>query len=197
MAVATESPTGSITLNWPLSEEQFAELCIRNPEMRFEYTGTGDLIIMTSTGGWTGHLNMRLAVRVGSWAEADGTGLAFDSSTLFRLPNGAMRRPDVSWVSRERWDALSPSEQRGIVPLCLDFVLELRSPSDSLSTLQDKMQEYLDNGARLGWLIDPIQRVVDVYQPAETIVHLEVPQEVAAEPVLPGFTLNLAAIWSS
>ncbi|ETW95546.1 MAG: hypothetical protein ETSY1_30205 [Candidatus Entotheonella factor] len=189
--------TRATTLHWPLSEEQFAELCTLNPEMRFEYTSTGDLIIMTSTGGWTGHLNMRLAVRIGSWAEADGTGLAFDSSTLFRLPNGAMRLPDVSWVSRERWDTLSPREQSGIVPLCPDFVLELHSPSDQLSALQHKMQEYLDNGARLGWLIDPIQQVVYVYQPNQPVEHLESTEAISGEPVLPAFNLSLAGLWST
>jgi Uma2 family endonuclease len=197
MAVATESPTFVVTLHWPISDDQFAKLCALNPEMRFEYTSTGDLIIMPPTGGDTGHMNANLTTDFTLWSRQDSSGLIFDSSTLFVLPNGAKRSPDVSWIRRDRWEALSPEERRGFSPICPDFVLELRSPSDQLRTLQDKMQEYLDNGARLGWLIDPSERVVYIYRPGEGVERLEAPREVSGEPVLPGFVLQLSAVWSA
>ena len=197
MAVATESPTLVVTLHWPLSDDQFAKLCVLNPEMRFEYTSTGDLIIMPPTGGDTGHTNANLTTDFTLWSRQDGSGLIFDSSTLFVLPNGAKRSPDVSWIRKDRWDALSPEERRGFSPICPDFVLELRSPSDQLRTLQDKMQEYLDNGARLGWLIDPGELVVYIYRPGEAVERLEAPREVSGESVLPGFVLRLTAVWPS
>ena len=197
MAVATESPTLVVTLHWPLSDDQFAKLCVLNPEMRFEYTSTGDLIIMPPTGGDTGHTNANLTTDFTLWSRQDGSGLIFDSSTLFVLPNGAKRSPDVSWIRKDRWDALSPEERRGFSPICPDFVLELRSPSDQLRTLQDKMQEYLDNGARLGWLIDPSELVVYIYRPGEAVERLEAPREVSGESVLPGFVLRLTAVWPS
>ncbi len=195
MAVATESPACAVTLHWPLSDDQFAKLCMLNPELRFEYTSTGDLIIMPPTGGDTGHTNANLTTDFTIWARREGSGLVFDSSTLFVLPNGAKRSPDVSWLRRERWDALSAEEHRSFSPICPDFVLELRSPSDRLGELQDKMQEYLDNGARLGWLLDPIERVVHIYRPGAPTERLADPTEVSGEPVLPGFVLRLAAIW--
>ncbi|MDH3601235.1 MAG: Uma2 family endonuclease [Candidatus Tectomicrobia bacterium] len=197
MAIATESPTGVVALQWPLSDEQFIQLCRLNPEMRFEYTSSGDLLIMTSTGGWTGNRNIRIATRLQLWAETDGSGLAFDSSTLFLLPNGARRMPDASWLRLDRWNRLPREQQDGIPPLCPDFVLELRSPSDRLPDLQDKMAEYIANGARLGWLIDPIEQVVVVYRPDAAVERLEAPAELSGEPVLPGFVLALTAFWPS
>ncbi len=195
MAIATESPASAVSLQWPLSDEQFAQLCALNPELRLEYTSAGDLIIMTSTGGWTGNRNARLVSRLQIWAEADGTGLVFDSSTIFLLASGAKRMPDASWVGLDRWNALTREQQDGIPPLCPDFVLELRSPSDRVTELQDKMVEYLANGARLGWLIDPIARAIHIYRPGETVQRHEAPEEVSGEPVLPGFTLRLADVW--
>lgn len=196
MAIATASSSQVVTLRWPLSEEQFAKLCELNPEIRFEYTSTGDLLIMPPTGGDTGHTNANLTTDITLWSRQDGSGLVFDSSTLFVLPNGARRSPDVSWVRRDRWEALSPEERRGFSPLCPDFVLELRSPSDALRMLQDKMQEYIDNGASLGWLIDPTERMVYVYRPGASVERFEAPEEVSGEPVLPGFVLQLGSIWS-
>ena len=196
MAIATEAPSRSIILQWPLDDEQFAQLCRLNPDLRFEYTSTEELLIMTSTGGWTGNRNIRLAARLQLWAETDGTGLAFDSSTIFLLPSGAKRMPDASWMRLERWNALTREQQEGIPPCCPDFILELRSPSDRLPDLQGKMEEYLNNGARLGWLIDPIERVVYVYRPGEAVERLDHPREVSGEPVLAGFVLRLEAIWS-
>lgn len=195
MAIATESPTGAVSLQWPLSDEQFVQLCALNPELRLEYTCTGELIIMTSTGGWTGNRNARLVSRLQIWAEANGSGLVFDSSTIFTLSNGAKRMLDASWAELSRWNALTREQQEGIPPLCPDFVLELRSPSDRVTELQEKMEEYLANGARLGWLIDPIARVVHVYRPGEAVERLEAPVEVSGEPVMLGFTLWLADVW--
>jgi Uma2 family endonuclease len=197
MVIATASPTATITLHWPLSDNQFARLCALNPEMRFEYTSTGDLIIMPPTGGDTGHTNANLTTDFTIWARQEASGLVFDSSTLFILPNGAKRSPDVSWIRRHRWEALAPEDRRGFPPICPDFILELRSPSDALHTLQEKMQEYLDNGVRLGWLIDPVERVVYVYRPGEVIERLESPREVSGESVLPGFVLSMSAVWSA
>ncbi|MFH1266206.1 MAG: Uma2 family endonuclease, partial [Planctomycetota bacterium] len=136
-------------------------------------------------------LNQRLA----NWAEQDGTGLSFDSSTGFSLPNGAKRSPDASWLRRERWDALTEREQEGFAPLCPDFVVELRSPDDRLSVLQDKMSEYLENGAQLGWLIDPADKCVYVYRPGQPAERLQEEAMIGGEPVLPGFVLTLADGW--
>ena len=137
-----------------LTDEQFFQLCQNNRDLRLERTAEGELIIMPPTGWKSGNRNGRLTQRLFNWAEADGTGLAFDSSTGFKLPNGANRSPDASWVTNERLEALNPDPTR-FLPMAPDFVVELRSASDNLKTVQQKMQEYLDNGVRLGWLIDP------------------------------------------
>jgi Uma2 family endonuclease len=179
-----------------LSKEQFEILCRDNPDRRIELTVEGNLIIMPPTGFMSGWRNSKLAVRLGNWAEADGTGMCFDSSTLFTLPNGAKRSPDASWIRLERCNALTDEEKEGFAPICPDFVLELRSATDSLSVLQDKMTEYIENGAQLGWLIDPKNRCVHIYRPnlaAEILVNAE---SVNGEPVLKGFVLNLGEIWS-
>ncbi len=195
MVAATESPTSEVTLHLPLTDDQFAELCANNLDLRFEYTCTGDLIIMPPTSSETGERNASLTADFVIWNRSMGAGRVFDSSTGFILPNGAKRSPDVSWISNERWDALSDVERQGFARICPDFVLELRSPTDRLSLLQDKMQEYLDNGARLGWLIDPTNRMVYVYRPGTAAERLEAPTEVSVEPVLPGFVLRLATVW--
>jgi Uma2 family endonuclease len=132
---------------------------------------------------------------LGSWAEADGTGVAFDSSTGFILPNGAERSPDAAWVSRSRWDRLTEKEQESFPPLCPDFVVELRSPTDNLKDLQAKMDEYMANGAQLGWLIDPFEKRVYVYQPGAAVAVVEDPESLSGEPLLRGFTLQLRQVW--
>lgn len=196
MTTATAIPaTTPVTLHWPLSNEQFAEICRLNPDLRFEYTSTGDLIIMPPTGGDTGETNASLTADFVIWSRKNQAGSVFDSSTGFILPNGAKRSPDVSWVQRERWEALSPEERRGLVPLCPDFVLELRSPSDSLQSLRDKMAEYIENGARLGWLVDPLTHTVYVYRPGHDVERLSNPETLSGESVLPAFTLILAQVW--
>ncbi len=195
MTTITAIPTTMVILHWPLSNDQFAEVCRLNPDLRFEYTSTGDLIIMPPTGGDTGETNASLTADFVIWSRKSQAGSVFDSSTGFILPNGAKRSPDVSWVQRERWEALSPEERRGFVPLCPDFVLELRSPSDSLQRLRDKMAEYLENGARLGWLVDPLAHTVYVYRYGHAVERLDHPETLSGESVLPELTLRLANIW--
>ncbi len=178
-----------------ISDNEFFELCRLNPELRIELTSEGDLIIMPPAGGLTGKRNFSLIAMFSSWVEKDGTGIGFDSSTGFTLPNGAKRSPDLAWVKRERWEALTPDEQAVFPPLCPDFVVELRSRTDSLGTLQAKMQEYIENGAELGWLIDPAERRVYVYRPHADVVCLDDPQTLAGDPVLPGFVLEVTRLW--
>lgn len=183
---------------WPaieLSEDQFFELCQINGELRIERNAQGELLIMPPAGSETGERNMKVAVRVGSWAERDSTGVAFDSSAGFTLPNGAVRAPDAAWIARERWEQVPPEQRRQFAPICPDFVLELRSPSDTLRTIQAKMVEYLANGARLGWLLDPPTRRVYVYRPGTAVERLGDPESVSGESVLPGFVLNVREVW--
>lgn len=178
-----------------LTKEQFIQLCQENRDFRFELTARQELIIMPPAGSETGRRNSKLTVRVGTWAEADGTGIAFDSSTGFTLPNGAIRSPDASWVKKERWEALSQEQRDEFSPLCPDFVIELRSPSDRLSEIHAKMQEYMDNGALLGWLIDPQEKRVYIYRPNQPVETLDNPAELRSDPVLPGFVLYVREVW--
>lgn len=176
-----------------LSDEQFYRLCQVNRDLRLERTAEGKLIIMPPTGWETGNRNLRLGQRLGNWADADGTGLAFDSSTGFRLPNGAIRSPDAAWVDRQRLEALRPDPNR-FLPLCPDFAIELRSASDALADVQAKMREYLDSGMRLGWLINPQDQQVEIYRLDRAVEVLDAPVEVSGEPVLSGFVLKLDGI---
>jgi len=178
-----------------MTDHEFFEFCQQNQDWRIERTAEGDLIIMPPTGGKTGQRNAALTGVFYSWANADKTGIVFDSSTEFRLPNGAMRSPDVSWVRRSRWEELTDEEQEEFPPLCPDFVLELRSPSDRLSVLKAKMEEYIEQGAELGWLLDPFERKVYIYRPNLPVECLEEPESISGDPILPGFTLTLADIW--
>ena len=178
-----------------LSDEQFYNLCKDNRDLRLELTASGELIIMPPTGSLTGWRNADLNYQLTAWSKRDGTGLTFDSSTGFSLPNGAKRSPDASWIRTERWQALTEQQQEGLAPICPDFVIELRSPDDSIPKLQDKMVEYLDNGARLGWLIDPKTRRVYVFRPGLPVECLENPESVSGDPVLPGFVLKMNGVW--
>lgn len=179
-----------------LTDEEFLQFCRENADWRIERSAEGDLILMPPAGGETGSRNSQLNRLLGNWAEVDGTGIVFDSSTGFTLPSGAVRAPDAAWALRGRWETLSPEERRKFPPLCPDFVVELRSPSDALDTLQAKMEEYLANGARLGWLIDPDERKVYVYRPDAEVVCLENPAQIDGDPVLPGFVLDLSRVWA-
>lgn len=178
-----------------LSDDQLLELCAINGELRIERSAEGELLIMPPEGSGTGHSNATITARVVTWAERDGTGLAFGSAAGFTLPNGAMRSPDAAWIARERWERLTRDEQRKFAPICPDFVLELRSPSDRLRDLQAKMEEYIANGARLGWLLDPERRQAYVYRPGAPVERLEDPTEIAGDPVLPGLVLKPGEIW--
>ncbi|MDB9466386.1 Uma2 family endonuclease [Dolichospermum circinale CS-1225] len=178
-----------------MTDEQFFELCQNNRDLRFERNANGDLIIMPPTGGETGNKNARITQQVMNWTDVDGTGIAFDSSTCFKLPNGADRSPDASWIKLERWDALSDEEKQKFPPICPDFVIELLSPSDSLKTTQEKMKEYIDNGVRLGLLINRKSRQVEIYRPGKEVEVLDSPATVSGEDVLRGFVLNLKIIW--
>jgi len=178
-----------------MDEEQFFEFCQLNRGWRIERSAEGELEIMPPTGGETGNRNFELTTDVGVWARRDSSGVGFDSSTGFVLPNGAMRSPDASWVKRERLANLTAEQKQRFLPLCPDFVIELRSPSDPLPPIEAKMHEYVENGAQLGWLIDPEERKVHVYQQDKTVRILENPQKVSGDPVLQGFALDLRPIW--
>lgn len=178
------------------SDEELFEFCARNPELRIERTAEGDLIVMTPAGWASGHRSAEIVAALRDWAAREGTGLASDSSAGFVLQDGAMRSPDASWVLRSRLADISPEAKERFLPLCPDFVVELRSPSDRLPDLQAKMEEYRKNGARLGWLIDPQERRVHVYRPGRPVKVLDDPTEVSGDPELPGFVLDLAPIWA-
>jgi Uma2 family endonuclease len=179
-----------------LSDEVFFEFCRANDQWRIERTAEGDIIIMAATGGKTGIRNFKLITQFGNWVEADRTGRGFDSSTIFVLPNSAHRSPDLAWVRNERWQSLTDEQQEKFPPLCPDFVVELRSRTDALKPLQAKMQEYIDNGAQLGWLIDPVKSRVHIYRPSSAPEILDNPEAISGEPLLQGFTLDVASLWN-
>jgi Uma2 family endonuclease len=178
-----------------LTHDQFFQLCQTNPDLQLERTDHGELVIMPPTGWETGNRNSRLIQRLANWADADGTGLVFDSSTGFSLPNGADRAPDVSWVRLQRLEALNPDPTK-FLPIAPDFVSELRSSSDRLERLQQKMQEYIQNGVRLGWLLDPQNQRVEIYRLGRSVEVLQSPTQLSGEDALPGFMLDLEKILS-
>src|SRR5262245_10029053 len=173
-----------------VSEDQFFALCQLNRDLRLERNAEGELLIMPPTGGGTSNRNSEINWQLMSWAKRDGTGVVFDSSGGFRLANTAVRSPDAAWMLAVRYEVIPADQREVFVPACPDFVLELRSPSDRLRDVQAKMQEYLDDGARLGWLLDPAPRHVYVYRPDAPVERLENPATVAADPVLPGFVMD-------
>ncbi len=178
-----------------MTDDQFFEFCQINRDLRIERAAQGELLIMPPTGGETGERNAEISLQLRLWAKRDGTGTTFDSSSGFILPNGATRSPDAAWITRSRLTALSAEQRKKFLPLCPDFVVKLRSPTDNLTALQAKMQEYLDNGLRLGWLIDPEQQRVYVYRPQTPAEILENPETISGDPILSGFTLDLREIW--
>lgn len=185
------------TLMLQVTREQFVALATANRDLRLERTATGELIVNPPTGGETGKRNAKISTQLGGWSEAhENLGEYFDSSTGFELPNGANRSPDASWVRRDRWEALTPKQREGFIPLCPDFVVELRSKTDSLKMLQAKMMEYRSNGAQLGWLLDPKNKQVEIYRAGQDVEILEQPSTLSGEDVLPGFTLILKRIWA-
>lgn len=191
----------ALTLNVPetlaLTPAQFEQLALANQDLRLELTARGGLVIMPPTGGETGNRNFELCLDLGIWNRQQRLGKAFDSSTGFRLPNGAIRSPDASWLRQDRWDGLTPDQRQKFLLLCPDFAVELRSPSDDLAELQVKMQEYLDNGLLLGWLINPHPKTVEIYRPGQAPELLQRPKTLSGEMVLPGFELDLGTIWSA
>lgn len=193
--------TGSVPLmvNFPaiasMTERQFYEFCLANRDLRIERNADGEVVIMPPAFSDTGNRNIKIAQQLANWADQDGTGEAFDSSSGFTLPNGATRSPDASWIKLERWNALTEEQQASFAPICPDFVIELRSSSDTLTGLQNKMAEYIANGTILGWLIDRKNRSVHVYRPHQEPENLANPETVSGDPELPGFVLRLAKIW--
>ncbi len=177
------------------TEDVFYELVRQNPDLRLERTVGGEVIIMLPTGGETGSRNDEVTRQLSNWRKEDSTGRSFDSSTGYKLPNGADRSPDASWVKKARLAQLTLEEKKKFLPLCPDFAVELRSPSDDLETIKAKMEEYISCGLRLGWLIDPEERAVYVYRAGAAVQKLENINEISADPELPGFTLDLREIW--
>ncbi|MGR3274812.1 Uma2 family endonuclease [Acaryochloris marina NIES-2412] len=195
VSIASPPIASALTLRINLSDEQFFQLCQDNSDLRFERTPLGELIIMPPTGGLTGDRNADITFQLRAWNRQTRQGKSFDSSTGFQLPNGATRSPDASWMSIERWETLTFSEQERFVPLCPDFVVELRSASDPLAPLQAKLQEYIENGARLGWLIDPKQQTVEIYRPNQVVERVQAPAQLSGESVLLDFILDLSPIF--
>lgn len=201
------STTSTLAEGWPvvlqirpaleMDDNQFFAFCQLNRDWRIERTAEGELIIMPPTGGKTGHWNALINAELTIWARQDGTGVTTDSSTGFDLPNGATRSPDAAWIRKSKLSALTEQQKEKFLPLCPDFVIELRSRSDKLEPLQEKMQEYLDNGAQLGFLLDPIDRRVYVYRPGAAVECLEDPPTISGDPELPGFVLDLKKIWDA
>lgn len=178
-----------------LTQEQFYQLCVNNRDLHIERNANGDLVIMPPTGGETGNRNIEIAYQLQAWSRKNKLGIAFDSSTGFILPNGANRSPDASWIPLTKWDALTDQEKQRFLPLCPDFAIELLSPSDNLAKTQEKMQEYLDNGMVLGWLINPVQQQVAIYRQGKQVEILNAPNNLSGENVLSGFVLDLQPIW--
>ncbi len=178
-----------------ISRLQFRQIAADNPEMRLERSKQGHLIIMAPTGGETGNWNSELNLEVGLWNRNNPMGKTFDSSTGFELPNGGDRSPDVSWITLEKWESLTPEERRGFLPLCPDFAVELMSRSDSWPKTQAKMEEYMESGCRLGWLIDTKGKRVAIYRPSQPPEILMSPDSLLGEDVLPGFVLDTKFLW--
>jgi Uma2 family endonuclease len=178
-----------------LTEEGFFDFCQLNSHLRIERTAKGELIIMSPAGSETGNRNAKLMQQLANWTDADGTGIEFDSSAGFILPNGATKSPDAAWIKLTHWNSLSSAQKAKFAPICPDFVVEILSPSDNLKILPEKMLEYIDNGASLGWLIDRQNHQVYIYRPNIDVECLDNPVTVSGDPVLPGFVLNLQPIW--
>ncbi len=194
MKATTTTFPFTLKLKIDLTDEQFFQMCQKNSNYRFERTASGEILIMSPTGSDTGRRNVKITTQLDIWNSESNLGEVFDSSTGFTLPNGAERSPDASWVKIERWNALTPEQQEKFAPICPDFVVELRSRTDSLKELQEKMQEYIENGAQLGWLIDRKNKRVEIYRPGKDVEILDNPASLSGENILPGFVLHLQQI---
>jgi Uma2 family endonuclease len=175
-----------------LSDEQFYQLCQNNRELKFERNTQGELTIMSPVGGESGNREANLIADLVIWNRQTKLGYTFSSSTIFKLPNGGDRSPDVAWIKKERWENLTPEQRRKFPPIAPDFVIELRSATDELEPLRRKMLEYLDGGVKLGWLINPKQQQVEIYRIEKPIELRNLPTELSGEEILPGFSLNLS-----
>ncbi|WP_027401420.1 Uma2 family endonuclease [Aphanizomenon flos-aquae] len=173
------------------TDEQFYQLCQKNSDLKFERTSTGELIIMPPMGGESGNREAEFIIDLGIWNRQTGLGYTFSSSTIFKLPNGSDRSPDAAWIKKERWEALTPEQKRKFPPIAPDFVIELRSATDDLKTLRQKMQEYIDAGVKLGWLINPQQQQIEIYRLGKDAELRDLPTELLGEEILPGFSLSL------
>ena len=187
--------TITIPQTFKVTHEQFQQIAAVNRDLRLERTATGELIIMAPTGSDTGYRNQDMSGQLWLWNRQTKLGVVFDSSSGFKLPNGADRSPDASWVKLERWQTLTPKEQEGFAPLCPDFVVELRSKSDNMEPLREKMREYMANGAILGWLIDRKNHKVEIYRQNRDVEILDRPRTLSGEDVLTGFVLDLTDVW--
>ncbi|WP_341733538.1 Uma2 family endonuclease [Microcoleus sp. EPA2] len=187
--------TITIPQTFKVTDEQFQQIAAVNRDLRLERTATGELIIMAPTGSETGNRNQDMSGQLWLWNRQTKLGVVFDSSSGFKLPNGADRSPDASWVKLERWQTLTPKEREGFAPLCPDFVVELRSKSDNMEPLREKMREYITNGAHLGWLIDRKNQKVEIYRQNRDVEILDNPTTLSGEDVLPGFVLDLTNVW--
>lgn len=187
--------TITIPQTFKVTHEQFQQIAAVNRDLRLERNATGELIVMPPTGSDTGKRNLDIEGQVWLWNRQTKLGVAFNSSTGFQLPNGADRSPDASWVKLERWQTLTAKEQEGFAPICPDFVVELRSKSDNMEPLREKMREYIANGARLGWLIDRKNKKVEIYRHDRDVEILDNPSTLSGEDVLPGFILDLTDVW--
>ncbi len=189
----------AITVNFnpiiKFTDDQFYQLCRENPDVKFERNAKGEIIIMPPTGGETGNRNSEINADFVIWNRQTQLGVCFDSSTCFKLPNGAKRSPDVAWIRKDRWDALTPEQKEKFPPIAPDFVLELMSPTDSLQETQAKMQEYINNQVKLGWLINRKTQQVEIYRQNKSVEILQFPTELSGEDILPGFILNLRIVW--
>ena len=181
--------------NMVMTDDQFFDFCQLNRHFRIERNQIGDLFIMSPTGSETEERNFNLIVQLGIWTKQDGTGVGFGSSGGFTLPNGAVRSPDAAWINRTKWEAIPAEQRKKFAPICPEFIIELRSETDNLKILQEKMQEYIDNGTQLRWLIDRKQRKVFIYRPNCVVEELDNPQTLTGENLLPGFVLDLSQIW--
>ena len=190
----------AVTVNlsppFELTDDAFFQLCQNNPDIKFERTAAGELVVMSPVGGEGGRREADLTFELVGWNRQRKLGVVFSSSSGFKLPNGADRSPDAAWVKQERWDALTAEQKRKFPPIAPDFVIELRSETDELATLRAKMREYMDNGVILGWLINPKDRQVEIYRQRQSIEILEEPSSISGEEVLPGFVLELSRILS-
>jgi hypothetical protein len=178
-----------------MTDDQFFDFCQLNRDLNIERDQLGDLLIMSPTGSETDERNFNLTGQLWIWTKQDGTGVGFGSSGGFTLPNGAVRSPDAAWIKKERWEAIPIEQRKKFAPICPDFVVELRSETDSLKTLQEKMEEYIKNGVKLAWLIDRKQGKIFIYRPGQVVAELDHPQTLNGEDILPGFVLDLRDIW--